>query len=44
MSKGQIVTQGTPEEVLTPANIEQVFNVRSQVRYNTIFKTVQLDF
>ena len=44
MSEGQIVSQGIPEEVLTPPNIERVFNIRSVTRYDPELQTVQLTF
>lgn len=42
MNKGEIVRMGTPEEVLTEENIEEIFGVRSQITVNAITGKVQI--
>lgn len=44
MSQGKVIATGTPEEVLTTANIERVFNVRCAIRRDPALNTVQLTF
>lgn len=42
MDKGNIVTAGTPEEVLTEKNIADIFHVQSQVTVNEITGKIQI--
>lgn len=44
MSKGGVVAEGTPQEVLTPENIERVFKIHSLVRHDPMLESVQLTF
>jgi iron complex transport system ATP-binding protein len=36
LKEGRVVLQGTPEEVLTPAHLEEVYGVRSTVETHPI--------
>ena len=44
VSKGRVVAEGVPEEVMTPQNIEQVFKIRPIVQRHPQLQTMQLTF
>ncbi len=44
LSKGRVIAQGTPVEVLTPSHVKAVFHTDSVVRHDPVLKAIQLTF
>lgn len=42
MKEGRIFAQGSPEEVMTPENIREVFGVNAQIQTNPVTKKLQI--